>query len=80
MAKFIDIAKCKLIDGDKDIVVEEIILLNTEEIKWIEVRKYLSGYAILAVTGEDFYVYDSGFNKENEAYIEMVALREALNK
>ena len=80
MAKFIDVKNFNLRNNGKDIVVKETILLNIEEIKWIEVNKFSNGYAIIVVTNEDNYAYDCGFERENEAYENMFELQRKLNK
>lgn len=80
MVKFIEVAECNLIIADNEIKVKETILLNIEEIKWIEIQKFSSGYAIIVVTDEDWYVYDCKFEKEIEAYEKMIELKEELNK
>lgn len=80
MAKFIDVGKFDLRDNGKDIVVKETILLNIEEIKWIGIKKYSSGYAILVVTNEENYAYDCGFERKDEAYEKIFKQLEELNK
>lgn len=80
MAKFIEVADYMLKLKDEEMVVKKTILLNIEEIKWIEVKKFSNGYAITVVTNEDNYIYDCGFERENEAYEKMFELQRELNK
>ena len=80
MAKFIDVGTCYLKDCENDIVVRRTILLNIENIKLIEVKRYSSGYAIKVVTDEYYFVYDWNIAEENEAYEKMFKLQEKLNK
>jgi hypothetical protein len=80
MAKFIEVAKFNLTVDDTDIVVKERILLNSEKINWIGIKKYSSGYAVLVDTNQDYYVYDCRFEREADAYEKIFKELEELNK
>ena len=80
MAKFIDVWTCYLKDCDKDIVVRGKILLNVENIKWIQMERFSSGYVIKVVTGEDYYAYAWEIAEESEAYNKMFKLQDKLNE
>ena len=64
----------------RELALRGTILLNVENIKWIQMERFSSGYVIKVVTGEDYYAYAWEIAEENDAYEIMYELKEKLNK